>query len=71
MSARDNSSTSIEVLRGARVVESSCLGVQLHVLWVDAGTVDPGVVEVALSGLNQEDLEFVVQVGKTTSRNTS
>ncbi len=62
MGTRNNCSTPIEPLGGARVVEGGRLGVQLHVPWVDTGTVDPWVVQVALSALNQEDLELVVQV---------
>lgn len=30
----------------------------------DAGAVDPWIVQVALSTLDQEDLEFVVQIGQ-------
>ena len=65
MGAWNNSSTSIEPLRRARVVECSGLGVQLHVPWVDTRSVDPWVVEIALAALNQEDLEVMVQIGQT------
>ena len=68
---RHNSSASVKPFRRARVVEGSSLAVQLHVPRVDTWTEDPWVVEIVLSSLNQEDLEVVVEVGQTSSNNTS
>ena len=71
MRNRHNSSAAIEPLRGTRVVEGGSLAVQLHVPRVDTGTENPWVVEVVLSSLNQEDLEVVVEIGETSSHNTT
>jgi hypothetical protein len=55
MGARHDSSSSIEPFRWPRVVEGGSLAVQLHVPRVDAWTIDPRVVQVVLTTLNQED----------------
>jgi hypothetical protein len=44
--AGNDSPSSVEVLRRPGVVERGRLGVELHVLGVDTGTVDPGIVSV-------------------------
>jgi hypothetical protein len=64
MGARDDGSTTIEPLGGSRVVEGSRLGVKLHVSRVDTRAIHPGVVDIVLSALDQQDLEIVVQVGQ-------
>lgn len=71
MSTRHNSSAAIEPLRGTGVVEGGSLAVQLHVPRVDTRTENPWVVEVVLSSLNQEDLEVVVEIGESSSHNTT
>jgi hypothetical protein len=71
MRAGHNSSTSIEPFGRSRVVEGGSLAVQLHVLRVNTWTEDPWVVEVVLSGLNQENLEIVVEVGQSARNYTS
>jgi hypothetical protein len=48
-----------------------CIRNNKHVAWVNAGTVNPRVVEVRLSSLNKHDLEIMVQVGQTASNNTT
>lgn len=58
-------------LRRAPFVEGCSLGVKLHVTRVDTRAKHPGVVEVALASLNQQDLQVVVQVGETTRHHTS
>jgi hypothetical protein len=64
MSGRHNGTTAVEPLRGAGLIEGCRLGVQLHVTGKDSRTKDRGVVEICLSGLDEEDLEVVVQVGQ-------
>lgn len=54
-----------EPFGGSGLVEGGCLGVQLHIHRVDARPEDPGVVEVALAGFDEEDGEVVVQVGQS------
>ena len=65
MGARHDGATSIKPFGWTRVVESGRLGVQLHVSRVNAGTVDPWVVQIALSSFNQKDLEVVVEISQT------
>ncbi len=63
MSTRNHSTSAIEPVGGTRVVESSSARVKLHVLGIDARTVNPWVVDVVLSTLDTQDLELVVKVG--------
>ena len=60
---RYHGSSAIKPVRWSRIVEGSCLGVELHVLWVDTRPVDPWVVQVALTTLDHQDLELVIEVG--------
>ena len=60
---RYHSSSAVKPVRWSRIVEGSCLGVELHVLWVDTRPVDPWVVQVALTTLDHQDLELVIEVG--------
>lgn len=66
-----DSTTATEPLGRSRVVERSSLTVELHVLGVDTGSVDPRVVEVGLSSFNEHNLEVVVQVGQAASNDTA
>lgn len=71
MGAGYDSTTTTEPFRRSRVVERSSLTVELHVLGVDTGSVDPRVVEVGLSSFNEHNLEVVVQVGQAASNDTA
>ena len=66
-----DSTTATEPLGRSRVVERSSLTVELHVLGVDTGSVDPRVVEVGLSSFDKHDLKVMVQVGQTASNDTA
>lgn len=50
---------------GSGLVEGGCLGVQLHVTRVDAGSEDPWIVEVALAGFDEKHGEVMVQIGQS------
>ena len=71
MSARNDRTTAREPFGRTRVVEGGGLAVQLHVAWEDTWAVDPRVVEVVLSSLNEHDLEAVVQIGQTASNDAT
>lgn len=71
MSAWHDCTASGEPFRWSRIIERGSLAVQLHVPWVYTWTVDPWVVEVRLAGLDQHDLEVMVQVGQTASHHAT
>lgn len=71
MGGGNNSTTASKPLRGPGVVKGSRLAVQFHVPGEDARTENPWVVQVALSGLNEHDVELVVQVGQAASNHTT
>lgn len=65
MGGRHNGLTASEPFGRSRLVEGSRLGVKLHVARVDARAVDPWVVEVVLTSLDQENLQVPVKVRET------
>jgi hypothetical protein len=67
MSSGNNSLPAIEPLRRSRLIEGCSLRVKLHVTRVDTGAIDPRVVQVVLSRLNEKNLEVVVEVGETVA----
>lgn len=64
MGTWDDSLSPCQPLAGARLVEGGRLGVKLHVTRIDSWPIDPGVVQVAFTRLDEEHLEVVVQVGQ-------
>ena len=64
MSSRNNGAATGEGLGRTRLIESGLVAVELHVPREDARPEHPGVVEIVLSCLDQENLEVVVQVGQ-------
>lgn len=64
MGARHNRSAAGQPFGRTRLIERRRLGVQLHVSRVDTRSKHPRIVKVALTGLDEEDLEVVVQVGQ-------
>lgn len=56
-----------KVLGRPGLVKCGRLGVQLHVPRVDTRPEDPGVVEIVLTAFDEENGEFVVQVGQTNA----
>ena len=65
-----NRTTACKPLAGSGVIEGRSLAVQLHVDRVDTRTVDPWVVKIGRSALDQHDLELVVQIGQSTCLGT-
>jgi hypothetical protein len=68
VSSGHNGAAAIEPLRRARLIEAGRLGVQLHVPGEDTGAEHPGVVEIVLPGLDEKDLEVVIQIGQPRQR---
>ena len=64
MGSGHDGATATEPLRRSRLIEAGRLGVQLHVPGEDARAKHPRVVEVVLPGLDEQDLEVMVQVGQ-------
>lgn len=58
MGNRDHGTTTGQPLGRPRLIEGGRLRVQLHVSRVDARPEDPRVVEIALAGFDEEDLEL-------------
>lgn len=71
MSTWHSSRTTSKPLARTRLVERSRLGVQLHVTGVDARPKHPRVVEVALAGLDEQNLEVVVKIRQPSSNDTT
>jgi len=67
----DDGTATGKPLRWSGVVERSSLAVEFHVTGVDARAEDPWVVQVALSGFDEHNLEVMVKVGQTACHDTS
>lgn len=65
MGAGHNSFSTSQPLRRTGLIKRCCLGVEFHVSWIDTRPKDPRVVEVALTSLNQQNLEIMVQICQT------
>lgn len=68
VSSGHNGTAAIEPFRRARLIKAGRLGVQLHVPGEDAGAEHPRIVEIVLPGLDEKDLEVVVQISQPRQR---
>lgn len=65
MCTGDDCSPAIEPFRRSRVIEGCSLAIKLHISRINARSVDPWIVQVVLSSLDQEDLKFMVEIGQS------